>query len=254
VPFVIQANLAVERVVASWIDPRSIPALDYARFVCETGMALAAMPLGFAVLGHLGHLGREELHDRLNDMLVPVVLLGGAVSLWLFGAAEEVTVLLFRRGAFDADAVALTSSILSWSVLGLAAHMAGYLLLRGMNLTLRNARYTLSLAIAAAANLIFNLTVWPRFGAQTLGMGYALYCGALLAATLTLSGMWRGFLSRCWLALVALGGFALAYRADVLGARGDLAARTLLLLVAACVPLARASTRAVLRGLLFRAR
>jgi putative peptidoglycan lipid II flippase len=72
--------------------------------------------------------------------------------------APEIVWLVFYRGAFTETAVALTSQALRGIAFGLWASTLGWILLRTLNCTGRNARAAFILVTAYAANMIVNLT------------------------------------------------------------------------------------------------
>ncbi|UZP66696.1 hypothetical protein N1030_13910 [Desulfovibrio mangrovi] len=246
VPLLEQGNLVVERIVASYMGGRVIPALDYSRFICDTAMALVAMPLGYAILGHLGHYDLQRLRVRLVELVAPIILFGSLGSFWLFSSGEFIVKLLYERGQFGAQDVILTSSILSWSMIGMWAYTAGYVLLRGLNISLQGKRYFLSLLIAVSVSMISKWFLWPYLGPAALGVSYALYSGTLLLATLTHMKIKRLFLKECGPLLIPFAALCLMYVFDVAGMRNSLilctssvAACTVLSL---CIPKVRRQT------------
>jgi putative peptidoglycan lipid II flippase len=65
-PFLLQANIAIERMIASLISIDSIASFDYARFVTETVVVLLAVPVGLISLSSFSTLDREELNQKLK--------------------------------------------------------------------------------------------------------------------------------------------------------------------------------------------
>ena len=237
VPIMVQGNLALERVVASYMGGSVIPALDYSRFVCETGMAFAAMPLGYAVLGHFGHYDMSRLQTRLVEILVPVILIGSLCSFWLFASSDLIVSLVFERGQFSAQDVTLTASILSWSMLGLWAHIAGYILLRGLNISLQARKYTSGLLIASGCSMALNWYMWPYWGPATLGISYSVYSYVLLLVTVIYMNIWRVFLKKCLPLLLPFVFLCLLHGFDVADMQGSVAIRTIVVALLAVATL-----------------
>jgi putative peptidoglycan lipid II flippase len=253
VPLMVQGNLALERIVASHMGGQTIPALDYSRFICETGMALVAMPLGYAILSHLSHYDLVRLRIRLIEIIAPILLIGSLCSYWLFASSNLIVELLFGRGKFSEADVVLTASILSWSILGLWAHIAGYVLLRGLNISLKNKSYSVSLMLATVVSMVANWFLWPIYGPATLGVSYFLYSVALFFSTITMLKLWNMFVIHCLPLLVPYAVICLLHHGDVAGIQTDIIFRTFIVLVVGAVPFASPKIRCQFR-LLFASR
>src|SRR5690606_2151322 len=112
-PIFIQANIIVERIVASMIDAGVLSSLEYARTVTETGLVLITVPLGLASLSELGNLSQDQMRARMLVILRGLALLFIPTSAFLAVHAEHVISVLFARGAFDGDAQSVTTQILA---------------------------------------------------------------------------------------------------------------------------------------------
>ena len=253
VPLLVQGNLALERIVASHMGGKTIPALDYSRFICETGMALVAMPLGYAILSHLSHYDIERLRTRLIEIIAPILLVGSLCSYWLFASSNLIVELLFGRGEFGEADVVLTASILSWSILGLWAHVAGYVLLRGLNISLKNKSYSFSLLLSTIVSMVTNWLLWPYYGPATLGISYFLYSATLFFSTITLLKLWNAFIKRCLHLLIPYMAIYLLHSINIADIQNDIVFRTCIVIVMGSVPFASPKIRRQFR-LLFASR
>ncbi|MFV0349937.1 MAG: lipid II flippase MurJ [Halodesulfovibrio sp.] len=243
VPLMVQGNLALERVIASYMGGKTIPALDYSRFICETGMALVAMPLGYAILSHLSHYDLPRLRVRLIEIISPLLLIGSLCSYWLFAASDVIVDLLFGRGKFSQEDVLLTASILSWSVLGLWAHIAGYVLLRGLNISQENKKYSLALLFATVVSMLTNWFLWPLYGPATLGIAYLCYSVSVFVAAITYLKLWRSFIKICLPMLLPFTIISLLHYGNIAGIQSHILPRTVAVVVIGCIPLTSAKIR-----------
>ncbi|HEX8916670.1 MAG TPA: lipid II flippase MurJ [Humisphaera sp.] len=175
VPLIAQANVMFERVVASWLGTAVIPSVDYARLLSDTVMTVSAVPLGVIALtaNSVGTRDRQsEQAARVGGVLLAVAV---PLSTVLWVAAEPVVRLLFARGAFGADSVAVTAAVLRGTSAALAATVTGYYLLKVLSAGRRNG-WVLGLTIAAVAcNAGFNAATWGRLGPAALGYGNSVY-------------------------------------------------------------------------------
>jgi putative peptidoglycan lipid II flippase len=178
-----QGHVWIERALASRLVSGSLASLDYARTLTESALVLISQPVGLAVLAH--HHGTSQ-HEEVEAIARPVLAVMVPVSVFLFVFAPEIVGLAFHRGAFDEKGVLLTSQALRGISVGLWAATLGYILLRILNRTRRNAAVAVILVVAYAVNAAVNLGtmgVQETSGAGTmiLGLGEAARGCTLLA-------------------------------------------------------------------------
>lgn len=185
-----QGHVWIERALASRLVSGSLASLDYARTLTDSALVLISQPVGLAVLAH--HHGKNE-HEEVDAIARPVLAIMVPASVFLFVFAPEIVSLVFHRGAFDEKGVLLTSQALRGISVGLWAATLGYILLRFLNRTRRNAAVAVILVVAYAANAAVNLAtmgVQETSGAGTmiLGLGEAARgCTLLAGAALALN-------------------------------------------------------------------
>jgi len=124
---VVQLNFLVNVFLASHLPAGSISALNYAwllmllpQGVLAQSVATAAFPT-FARQAALGE--RAAMRTTLKGILGLLLAVSVPAALLLFWLREPLVVLLFRRGAFDAAAVALTGYALAFFAPGLIGHV-----------------------------------------------------------------------------------------------------------------------------------
>ena len=206
-PFMLQGNVVIERMVASFIGLAAISALDYARFVTDTLIFLISVPVGFAGLAHWSDLSADAMRDHLHKILMLMLLLAVPASAFLSVHATLVVEALYARGAFDAESVAVTSDILFGAAVGLWAQVFGYVLIKGLSAQLRNRAVFGVMICALFVNSIVNLLLYKSFGAMALGFGNAAYGLVLLMGTVTALGLWRPLLVHGWVIVPSVFGY-----------------------------------------------
>lgn len=190
-PFFLQGNIVVERMVASLIGLAAISSLDYARFITETIILLISVPIAFAGLSQWSGLDSETIRKKLKKILPVLLIVSIPTSLFLSIHAQLLVTIVYARGAFDAESTRITGEILLGTALGLWAQVIGYVLIKGLNAQLRNRTVLWIMVSALLANVLFNLTMHPYLGAITLGLGNTAYSLILLTGTLFSLKLWR---------------------------------------------------------------
>ncbi len=212
VPLADQGNYLLERFLASSSVTGTLAALDYARTLTESALFLVSQPIGFVVLTK--ETGEADtVRARVEAISGPMLALAIPASVFLAVFAADIVRLVFERGAFGEEAVALTAGALRGIAVGLWAATLGWVLIRLVNAAGRNGAAAAVLGTAYAANALLNLLVAPRLGSLGLGLGEAvrglvllggtawvLGCGGLLlrklalmlpaAALLVAAGLW----------------------------------------------------------------
>ena len=229
-PFVQLGALAIERVVASFHGAGAVASLDYARTIAETGLALLAVPLGMAGLAELSRIRPDAMRARLERLLPAVLLVTVPVSIFLALNAAPIVRVLFARGRFGEDSVAVTALILLGFAVGFWAQVGGYVMARAMIAGRRNDEVARVAAIAAFVHIAINLLLFRALGPVALGL--ASSASAIVLLSLTVRALDLGaVLAR---SLAPLAGGALLYLPIGLALRGD-ALPALLVSGAACV-------------------
>ena len=179
-PLAEQGQVWLERVLASRLITGSVASLDYARTLTESAILLVSQPVG---LGVLSAGPRPDPRAQVQSLSRPVLALGTPAAMFLALFAPDIVQLVFARGAFDAHAVLLTSQALRGIAAGLWAATLGWILLRMLNSTGRNALAALILGTAYACNAAATLVLTETLGSLGLGLSEAVRGLVLLGGT-----------------------------------------------------------------------
>jgi putative peptidoglycan lipid II flippase len=183
-----QGHVWIERALASRLVTGSLASLDYARTLTDSALLLISQPVGLAVLSTGS--GHNE-GAQVEAIARPILALMLPASAFIFIFAPDLVELIFHRGAFDDTGVQLTSGALRGISVGLWAGTLGWILLRILNNTRRNAAVAVILVAAYAVNVAVNITTAglqeaSEAGTMILGLGEAargctVLAGAILA-------------------------------------------------------------------------
>jgi putative peptidoglycan lipid II flippase len=96
------------------------------------------------------------------------------IAAWILLNSDFIVSVIFQRGAFNEQSVAITADVLSSMAPGLAAQCASYFLIKSLNAQDAN-RAVIGITLAGgAANIAFNLFAYKSLGIVTIGIGYTL--------------------------------------------------------------------------------
>jgi putative peptidoglycan lipid II flippase len=199
-----QAQVFVERYLASSLAPGTISHLNYAEKVAQIAMTLGLMVcmVTFPLVARAIAEGDTETARRRVEQdleLVGAVVLAGTVV--LIACAPQIIRLLFQRGAFTAEDTAATASVMRVYSLGLLGQAMVGTLIRpyfsvrpAVTLGRRPVRQghrsdwfpIAAMALGLLVTALIGATAAPRFGAPALAAanatGITLTAGLLLAA------------------------------------------------------------------------
>ncbi len=188
-PLAEQANTWLERMLASRLAVGAIASIDYARTLTDSSMLLISHPIGWAVMAGTAHKKNQSGQAISISNMVLATIVPGSVFLFFF--SEDVVRLIFYRGAFGDNGLAMTSSALSGVSMGLWAATLGWILLRFLNNTGRNKSTVVILMASFLANFVFNyftqpLATSPEMGIFLLGGGETIRSIVLLLGSAVL--------------------------------------------------------------------
>lgn len=186
-----QAQVLVERFLASSLSDGAISHLNYAQKVAQLPMVLSMMictvtfPVVARALAAGDREGARRRVERDLALAATVVLLGTAMVL---GYAPRIVEVLFQRGAFDAADTAATAGVMRVYALGLLGHTLVGALCRPYFSTRRPTWYPLG---AMGAGLLVTvgagMALTGPFGVD--GIAAANAVGISTAAVLMLLGL-----------------------------------------------------------------
>jgi putative peptidoglycan lipid II flippase len=171
VPIVLQGSIAVERAVASLISQDAVAAVDYARLVTETSLALVGAPIGLAVLANHSTLHLDETRSHVVTVINRVLLIFLPISVFLALGAEPTVQILFQRGAFDAESVNTTASILTGLSIALWAQVCAYIMIKALSSHSRNHAAAVTVVAGGCVTIVVDLALYRSAGALALGLG-----------------------------------------------------------------------------------
>ena len=118
-----QVNALVDRTLASTLIEGSISALNYANKLNGFVIGLIIVSIGSVIYPMLSKLtsdnNNEKFVESVANSVNSVVLLVSPISVGAIVLAKPIVQLLFERGSFDSNAVAMTSSALVFYSIGL---------------------------------------------------------------------------------------------------------------------------------------
>ncbi len=206
IPVLLQGNTVAERAVASLLGVSTFAALDYAKFISDTGILLFAVPLGLAGLSAISKMSDEEARVSLERLLPPLLLASVPVSMALAVNCRWVIAIVYQRGHFDAESTHLTQLILWGYALGFWAQVASYVLMKSLSARLLNTAVFRIMAAGLVVNMVINFSFYRVVGPAVLGIGSCANGVVLFALSTRALGLTGTVLKRlAWLALGSLG-------------------------------------------------
>jgi putative peptidoglycan lipid II flippase len=192
-PVAEQGNVWVERLLASRVGTGAVASLDYARTLTESALLLISQPLGLAVLS--SHPSKD-VSAQIEGIARPILALAMPASMFLIMFAPDIVRLVFFRGAFNEQALILTSHALRGIAVGLWASTLGWILIRILNSAGRNFAAATIIITAYLVNIVVNLATSylphvAQSGTLLLGLGEAARGIVLLAGVMIALGSRR---------------------------------------------------------------
>lgn len=188
IPIAFQVNAVVEKRVASLVSADAMAAVDYARFISETLVVLAAVPFGLAGLSSLGSMDRgAAAHAQIRSFRA-LLYVGVPLSAFLCFNAHAFVAVVFARGAFDLNSIDVTGTIMSGMAVGIWGQLIGYAGAKFLSAHGRNlAALSASLAGVLASVAVLGL-LQSTLGVSVLGVAagvQGIVFGAAVAALLS---------------------------------------------------------------------
>lgn len=118
-----QLSGIIDNVFASYLGEGSIAALNYSKKIVELPIIVFPYILSVVVFPYFSQLSIEKDNQRLNHLLGEslrwIILTFLPLSVFFFAFSNEITSVIFQRGAFDAYSTLLTSKPLSVYSIGM---------------------------------------------------------------------------------------------------------------------------------------
>jgi peptidoglycan biosynthesis protein MviN/MurJ (putative lipid II flippase) len=191
VPVVLQGSIAVERMVCSLLGVDVVAASEYARFIVDSIMALVAAPLGLASLAAFAKLDAHEIGAALRRLVPPILLVTVPMSLVLCIDRTGIVDLMYGRGHFDSQAVAVTSTMMLGFAVGVWAQVAGYMLVKVLNARGANLSATFVTVASFGSGIAVNLLFYRHWGPLTIGIAASVAGVVMFVASAVALGILR---------------------------------------------------------------
>ncbi|MFN8476085.1 MAG: lipid II flippase MurJ [Anaerolineae bacterium] len=174
----LQLNPFIDRTMASWLAPGSVTALNYAERITAIPYIIVGAGFFGVLLAHWSDLAAREGSDGLrralrNATAMIIYTLSPIVVLMAVLRVPIVTVLL-QRGAFDAEATALTASALGFLVIGVLPNYLSLLVSRAFLSAKDIVTPTWLGVVNAVLNLSLNFLLIGRFGLAGIALSTAV--------------------------------------------------------------------------------
>jgi len=188
-----QAYFALERVIASHLEPGSVTTLNYA-------LRLAMFPLGFSTAltvvsfplmsRQVARRDQARFLETLSSNSRLIFFVTVPLSVLLASTAGPVVRVLLGRGAFGVEDAAVTAAALRFYSLGLVAHALTWQFTRALY-ALGDFRSPLVIhLVLIPASLPVNIALSRAFGQAGLAAGLSIITAAIMV-TLVLALRWR---------------------------------------------------------------
>ena len=182
-----QINTLIDRTLASSIAVGGISALNYANKLNGFVQGLFVAPLATAMYPMISKMAAEDnikgLKSSVSEAInsINILVIPATFGAMLF--AEPVVKLLFGRGAFDSQAIAMTSNALFYYSIGMIGFGLREIISRGFYSLQDTKTPMINAAISMAMNIVLNLILSKFMGIGGLALATsisAIFCTGLL--------------------------------------------------------------------------
>jgi putative peptidoglycan lipid II flippase len=176
--FMISGTGLVEQFMAARLESGSVASLGFASRITGVANTICATALGTAVLPHFSNLVAKAdwagLHGTLRNYRWLIFGVGGAAGLLLALASEPVVTLLFQRGNFSTEDVAVVAGLQRCYALQLPFYAGGIFLVRLISALKANKFLMWGSVISLLVNLSLNLLLVERMGLRGVALSNSL--------------------------------------------------------------------------------
>ena len=173
-----QANIVVERIVASHLHQGAIASLDYARFLVETPLVTLGVGITQTLLPTLSDLSAtgdtERFRHSIRTLLLACLWALLPVSVYLLSFGEDLIRIIYARGAFGEDSVRTTTAALSGFAIGLWAWFGGQILQRGFYAQRRLGTLLPLTAVSLVGYGVLAIGLAPQLGVRGISMAFSI--------------------------------------------------------------------------------
>lgn len=181
VPLFMQGKFVVEKMVASLMAVSIVAALDYARFIVETGINILATPVGLLGLSVFSVLDGKKLAEKIESLVIILLTVAVPITLFLIINSKLIVAVIYGYGAFDNDAINQASTILTGMSIAFFAQVIGYVLIKILSAQLQTKRVMMYFIFALSCNILFIVAFFRLLGPICLGIGESIYAFLIFA-------------------------------------------------------------------------
>lgn len=188
---VTQINLLIDRTMASQITEGGITALSYASTLSVVIIGIFVLSISSVIYPKIAKMSTENNMEELKKVFsgamnaVNILVLPVTVTCMIF--AEPIIELMFGRGQFDSQAIAMTSSALFFYSIGIIGLSHREILSNTFYALQDTKTPMINAAISMIVNIILNIILAPFLGISGLALASsisALFCSILLLINL----------------------------------------------------------------------
>ncbi len=176
---ILQINLVVDRMLASYLPEGSISSLTYAYRLMQLPLGMFGVAAGTAAIPEFSRLivKKEwpELSSKIRFASLSMVFLMIPVTAFIAASGQDIIRVIFMRGAFDAHALAMTTPALVMYSAGLVFFSVNRILVPVFHAHGNTRTPVIISGIATASNIVLNLIL----------MQFLAHVGLALATSLS---------------------------------------------------------------------
>ncbi len=192
---ILQVNLVVDRMLASFLPEGSISALTYAYRLMQLPLGMFGVAAGTAAIPEFSRLivkqNWHELSEKIRFASLSMIFLMIPVTAFIAASGEDLIRVIFMRGAFDAHALDMTTPALIMYSAGLVFFSVNRILVPVFHAHGDTKTPVIISGIATASNIVLNL-ILMQFMAH-VGLALATSLSALLQTIVLLMVIGRKF-------------------------------------------------------------
>ncbi|MGD7045662.1 murein biosynthesis integral membrane protein MurJ [Jeotgalibacillus proteolyticus] len=173
-----QINKLVDRSLASSITEGGVSALYYANTLNAFILGVFVVSIATVMYPSISKMAAGSDHVRFKESVISglngvgLFVIPATVGAFLF--SEEIVVLLFGRGAFDAEAVTMTSGAFFFYAVGLIGYGFREILSRAFYAMQDTKTPALNAAIAVSINIVLNFILSSFMGINGLALATSI--------------------------------------------------------------------------------
>lgn len=178
----------IDSSMASGLAAGSVAALTFGGKIVTFGVGIAGIGISQAVMPVAVELAAHNHWWRMRHLILRYSLILGCGSctatVVLMTASEEITRLLYERGAFGEKATQTVAAVQFALAAQIPFHVLGVLFVRMLSVLQENRKVLVIAALGTVLNIGLNLVLMPRWGV----VGIAAATSVMFAATCVASG------------------------------------------------------------------